>query len=210
MRELRNSGLRFIAAVGQVIAELQPGDAQARLGSLPGSGGTGPTADGPVTPAGLPATAATALRVMAAWAVAEHGASTLGDLLTLAPGVTDLPPDVARSWDASASSVSRPWPGAAVPDGDLPQLAWDLLDELEERRRLILASGTFGPVRRTYDSLAAEPGVGRKRVRQLETRRCCSWRAASAARPGDARAAAIPGAPPWRGQMLSWLADQPT
>src|SRR5260370_32212307 len=84
-----------------------------------------------------------------------------------------------------------PGPGAAVPDGDLPQLASDLLDELEEQRRLILASGTFGPVRRTYDSLAAEPGVGRERVRQLETRRCCIWLARPRT-PGTARRAGAP------------------
>ena len=59
--------------------------------------------------------------------------------------------------------------GVALPDGDLPQLACDLLGELEERRRVTLTSRTFVPDRRTYDSLAAELGVGRERVRQLET-----------------------------------------
>ena len=58
----------------------------------------------------------------------------------------------------------------------------------------------------TYDSLAAELGVGRERVRQLETSalqqlaraaahdryRPLRWRAVSAARPGGADAAAIP------------------
>ena len=72
--------------------------------------------------------------------------------------------------------------------------------------------------RRTYDSLAAELG----RVRQLETSalqhlaraadhdryRPLRWRAASGARPDGARAAAIPGAPPWMSRMLSWLAGQ--
>jgi hypothetical protein len=66
--------------------------------------------------------------------------------------------------------------------------------------------------------MAAEFGVRCERVRQLETsalqrlarvaahdrHRPLRWRAASAARPGAA--AAIPGAPPWLGQMLSWLA----
>ena len=217
--ELRNCGTRFIAAVRQVIAELQPGDTQATTGSLPGCGGAGR----PVTPAGLPADTARALQVMAAWAVAEHGARTLGDLLTLAPGVADLPPDVARSWDRLGQFGLRPLAGAALPDGDLPQLACDLLDEVEERRRLILTSRTFAPARRTYDSLAAELGTGRERVRQLETSalqqlaraaahdryRPLRWRAASAAQPGGAHAAAIPGAPPWMGQMLSWLAEQP-
>jgi len=221
--QLRNSGPRFIVAVRQVTAELQPGDAQARTTSLPGSGGAGPAAGGPVTPAGLPAAAARALQVIAAWAVAEHGASTLGDLLTLAPDVQDLPPDVARSWERIRQLDLRPLAGAALPDGDLPQLARDLLDELEERQRLILTSRTFAPARRTYDSLAAELGTGRERVRQLETSalqqlartaahdryRPLRWRAASAAQPERADAAAIPGAPPWMGQMLSWLAEKP-
>ena len=160
---------------------------------------------------------------MAAWAVAEHGASTIGDLLTLAPDVQDLPPDVARSWERIRQLDLQPLAGTALPDGDLPQLARDLLDELEERRRLILTSRTFAPARRTYDSLAAELGVGRERVRQLETSalqqlartaahdryRPLRWRAASAARPGGTHTAAIPGTPPWMSQMLSWLAQQP-
>jgi DNA-directed RNA polymerase sigma subunit (sigma70/sigma32) len=54
------------------------------------------------------------------------------------------------------------------PFGDLPQLACELLDEVEERRRLILTSRIFAPTRRTYDSLAAELGVGHGRLPQLE------------------------------------------
>ncbi len=222
--ELRNCGTRFITAVRQVIAELRPGDLQARTGSLPGSGGAGPAAGGPVTRAALPAAAARALQVIATWAVAEHEAQTLGDLLTLASRVQDLPPDVSRNWDCICKLDLRTLAGAALPDGDLPQLASDLLGELEERRRLILTSHTFAPARRTYDSLAAELGVGRERVRQLETSalqqlaraaahdryRPLRWRAVSAARPrGSTHAAAIPGAPTWMGQMLSWLADKP-
>jgi len=34
------------------------------------------------------------------------------------------------------------------------------------------------------------------------------WRAASAAQPGSPRATVIPGAPPWLGMMLSWLAGK--
>jgi hypothetical protein len=97
--ELRNCGTRFIDAVRQVIGELHLGDARVTASSLPGHGGAGPAAGGPVPPTGLPAAAAKALEVMAAWAVTEHGARTLGDLLTLTPGVEMLPPDVARSWD---------------------------------------------------------------------------------------------------------------
>jgi hypothetical protein len=111
--------------------------------------------------------------------------------------------------------------GTELPDGDLPQLARDLLGELEERRRLILTARTFAPGRRTYDSLAAELGVSRERVRQLETSameqlgyaagddryRPLRRRAASAAQPGNVGVASIPGAPPWMDRMLSWLAS---
>ncbi len=221
--QLRNSGPRFIAAIRQATAELRPDDAQTTTGSLPGCGGPGPAASEPVTPAGLPAAAARALQVMAAWAAAEQGARILEDLLTLAPDVQDLPADVARSWDRIRQLDLRPTAAATLPDGDLPQLARDLLDELEERRRLILTSRTFAPIRRTYDSLAAELGVARERVRQLETSalqqlaraaahdqyRPLRWRAASAPRPESTHTAALPGTPPWMSQMLSWLAEQP-
>jgi hypothetical protein len=108
----------------------------------------------------LPADAAGALQVAAAWAVAERGAQELGDLLTLAPGVGDLPPDVARSWDRIRRLSLQMLAWAALADGDLPRLAQELMDELEERRRLILTSRTFAQTRRTYDSLAAELGIG--------------------------------------------------
>ncbi len=179
--ELRNSGMKFIAAVRQVLADLEPGGASATSGSRPGPGGAGQAAGGPAPPAGMPADAAMALQVVAAWAIAERGAQELGDLLTFAPGLGDLPPDVARSWDRIRQA----------------------------------------PGRRTYDSLAAELGVGRERVRQLETSalqqlaraaahdryRPLRWRAASATQPGSTNpAAVIPGAPPWMGKLLSWLA----
>ncbi len=171
---------------------------------------------------GLPAEAARALQVVAAWAVAEHGAQVLGDLLALAPGVRDLPPDVARSWDRVRQLGLRPLAGTELPDGDLPQLARDLLGEVEERRRLILTTRTFAPDRRTYDSLAAELGVSRGRVGQLETSavqqlgyaaRMTGTARCAGAPPRRRRRAApasasIPGAPPWMDRMLSWLASK--
>jgi hypothetical protein len=156
--QLRNSGPRFIAAVRQVTAELRPGDTQAEMGRLPSHGGAGLDASGPVPSAGLPADAARALQILAAWAASERGARTLEDLLTLAPGAQDLPTDVARSWDHIRQLDLRTLAEATLPARDMPQLALDLLDELEERRRLILTSRTFAPTRRTYDSLAAELG----------------------------------------------------
>jgi hypothetical protein len=220
--ELRNSGMKFIAAVRQVLAERGIGGAQAMAGGLAALDDQRREPGDPVVPAGLPAEAVRALRVVAAWAVVERGAQVLGDLLVLAPGVKDLPPDVAEGWDRIRQSGLRPLAGNELPDGDLAQMARDLLGEVEERRRLILTARTFAPGPRTYDSLAAELGISRGRVRQLETSalqqlgyaavndryRPLRWRAASAAQPGSTRAAPIPGAPPWMAPMLSWLASK--
>jgi hypothetical protein len=140
----------------------------------------------------------------------------------LAPGVGDLPPDVASSWDRIRELSLQSLAGTVLADGDLSRLAQDLIDELDERRRLILTSRTFAQTRRTYQSLAAELGVGRERARQLETSalqqlahaaaqdwyRPLRWRAVSAAQPRRADAAAIPFAPPWMHKMLSWLAGK--
>jgi Sigma-70, region 4 len=125
-----------------------------------------------------------------------------------------------RCWSMTASPDFM-LAGTVLADGDLPGLAQELMEDLEERRRLILTSRTFAQTRRTYDSLAAELGVGRERVRQLETSalrqlanaaahdryRPLRWRAASAAQPDGGHAAAIPRAPPWLGNMLSWLGE---
>jgi len=51
----------------------------------------------------------------------------------------ELPPDVARSWDRIRRLSLQLLAGAALPD-DLPRLARELINELEERRRLILTS----------------------------------------------------------------------
>jgi hypothetical protein len=220
--ELRNTGMKFIAAVRQVLAERGIGGAQATTGGLAAPDDPRQEPGDPVVLAGLPAEAVRALRVVAAWAVVERGAQVLEDLLVLAPGVKDLPPDVAEGWDRVRQLGLRPLAGTELPDGGLAQLARDLLGEVEERRRLILTARTFAPGSRTYDSLAAELGVSRGRVRQLETSalqqlgyaavddryRPLRWRAASAAQSGSARAAPIPGAPLWMGRMLTWLASK--
>ena len=220
--EFRNSGPRLIMAVRQVLADL--GFAVIRSGTdrLLALGEAGPAKAGLVAPADWSADAVAALQVAAAWAVAERGAHELGDLLTLATGVEDLPPDVARSWDRIRQLSLPMLAGAALADGDLPRLAQELIDELEERRRLILTSRTFAQTRRTYDSLATELSVGRERVRQLEASalrqladaaahdryRPLRWRAASAVQPDREHATVISGAPPWLGNMLSWLAGR--
>ena len=217
--ELRNSGPKFIAAVRRAISELG-------LDGASGSpAGAGECQDpGPASPPpALPPQLARALQLAARWAVAERGASTFGDLVTLAPGTAELPPDVARSWDRIGQLDLQSLTGPVPAGRDLPRLAECLFQEVaDDRRRLILTSRTFAPQRRTYDSLAAELGVSRGRVRQLETSALqqlaqaamedqyapLRWRAASAARAGAVTAAEVPGAPPWMRQLLSWLAEK--
>ena len=217
--DLRNSGPKFIAAVRQALSELGMDGAS----GIPA--GTGESQDlGPaLTPPAVPPEIARALQLVARWAAAEQGASTVGDLLTLAPGIAELPTDVARSWDRIGHVKLQALTGTALSGYDLPQLAGRLLDEVaDDRRRLILTCRTFAPQRRTYDRLAAELGVSRERVRQLETSALeqlaqaamddlyapLRWRAASAGRADARPTAEIPGALPWMRQLLAWLADK--
>jgi sigma-70-like protein len=127
-----------------------------------------------------------------------------------------------RGWDAGTTGADIAAAAARFPAW-LPSPGSGDSDTPEQQLRLILTSRTFAPARRTYDSLAAELGVGRERVRQLETSalqqlartaahdryRPLRWRAASAPRPEGTHTAAIPGTPPWMSQMLFWLAQQP-
>ena len=217
--EFRNSGPKFTAAVRRALSELGIDDASA---SPQGTGQRWDPGQASSPPA-VPAEVARALHLVARWAVAERGASTFGDLLTLAPGIARLPPEVARSWDRIGQLGLQALTGTAPAGRDLPELAGRLLGEVaDDRRRLILTSRTFAPQRRTYDSLAAEFGVSRGRVRQLETSALqqlahaavedlyapLRWRAASAGRPSAVAAPEIPGAPPWMGPLLSWLAEK--
>lgn len=217
--ELRNSGPKFVEAVRRAISELgldgASGNPQGtREWHDPGF---------PSSPPALPPEVTRALQLTARWAVAERGASTLGDLISLAPGIAELPSDIARSWDHIRQLKLQSLTGTALPDDDLPRLAERLLQEVtDDRRRLILTSRTFAPQRRTYDSLAAEFGISRERVRQLETSALeqlvqaaaqdpyapLRWRVASALRAGAAPTGQIPGAPPWMGQLFSWLAKK--
>jgi hypothetical protein len=214
--ELRNSGPKLIAAVRRA-----PSD----LGLDGASGHPEPAGErqdpGPASPPpALPAEAAGALHLVARWAAAERGASIVADLLTLASSITELPPDVARSWDHIGQLDLQSLTGTAPADPGLAELAGRLLREVaDDRRRLILTSRTFAPQRRTYDSLAAELGVSRGRVRQLEISALqqlaqaalddpLRWRAASATRSGADPAAEVPGALPWVGQLLAWLAEK--
>ena len=213
--ELRNSGPRLIAAVQAVISELEPADGTA---SPAGNSGTGPVRGLAASPPALPPDVAGALQVIAAWGIAERGARTLGNLLTLAPSAAGMPPDVARCWDRVAQLSLRPLACLAEPDGLVTRLAAELLSETDERRRLIMTSRTFAPDKRTYDSLACELGISRERVRQLEgdglTRLTQAvrrnpyaplrWRAASAAQHGVGLPASADESA-WMAKLLLWL-----
>jgi hypothetical protein len=77
--ELRNSGVKFIAAVRQILADRGFGGAPVTSGGSVVRGDPGREPDGPAARGGLPAEAAEALQIVAAWAVAEHGAQVLGE-----------------------------------------------------------------------------------------------------------------------------------
>jgi hypothetical protein len=213
--ELRNVGLKFLAVVRTVIADLHLEGA----GAVDEADGQGPAAR--VTqPAPLPELTG-ALQAMAAWAQAERGARTLGDVLALADGIADLPPGITRAWELVAGTRLR---SLADPPGEeeLPYLAEELLQQVDQRRRLILTARTFARDRRTYGSLAAELGVTPVRVRQIEQSACdqlalvalagryapLRWGALSAARSVTGTQGAPPGSPPWVDGLLTWLAQQ--
>jgi hypothetical protein len=93
LTDLGNIGPGLIAAVRQVTGELAPGTASPAGGMAPDGRepGTGPL------PALSPATLR-ALTVVAAWAVAERGARTAGDLIAAVARTRELPPGVAAAW----------------------------------------------------------------------------------------------------------------
>jgi hypothetical protein len=219
--ELRDSGPRLTAAVRAVISDLQAAGDTTAPASTPGAGAAYRTECAAAATPDLPPDIAAALRVIATWGIAERRARTLGDLLTLTSAAAGMPSDVARCFDRLTRVSLRPLAGPAGPDGNLTRLGEALLGEIDERRRLILTARTFAPQRRTYDSLAAELGISRERVRQLETDALIRlshasghdryaplrWRATSAAQ----HRAAVPGltdAPPWMAVLLSWLATK--
>jgi hypothetical protein len=89
LTDLGNGGPGLVAAVRQVIGELTPGTAPLAIGLAP---------DSP-EPGVLSSATMRALKVVAAWAVAERGARTAGDLIAAIARTRELPPDVAAAWD---------------------------------------------------------------------------------------------------------------
>lgn len=215
--ELRNSGPKLITTVRAVISERRP--AASRVSAA----GTASAAEARIpasTPAILPPDVVPAFQSIVAWAIAECGARTLGDLLTLSAAAAGMPPDIARRWDRLAQLSLRSLASTADLDLDVTQLAEELLSQTDDRRRLILTSRTFAPQKRTYGSLARELSISRERVRQLEASALSQltlasrhdryaplrWRAASGAHPSTTLAAASSDTPPWLAELLPWLA----
>lgn len=215
--ELRNSGPKLITIVRAVISERRPADTGVSAADAVSAADTRiPTS----TQAILPPDVIPAFQSIAAWAMAERGARTLGDLLTLTAAAAGMPPDIARRWDRLAQLSLRSLASTTDLDLDVTQLAEELLSQTDDRRRLILTARTFAPQKRTYGSLARELSISRERVRQLEASALSQlalasrhgryaplrWRAASAAHPSVTLAAASIDTPPWLAELLPWLA----
>jgi hypothetical protein len=169
-----------------------------------------------------PGCVAMPLQALAAWAVAERGMTTVGDLLALAPGMTGLPTEIASEWELARYMDLRRLAGGPSTTPQLPGLLRDLLAEIDERRREILTRRTFAPQPQTLDTLAAAFGISRGRVRQLEESARVQiaiaargpryaplrWRAHTQATGTDPDPGLLHTAGPWAGNLLRWLAKQ--
>jgi hypothetical protein len=94
LTDLGNGGPGLVAAVRQVIGELAPDPASLADGMVPDGRELGA---GPLR--ALPPATLRALKVVAAWAVAERGACTAGDLIAAVGRTRDVPPDVVAAWN---------------------------------------------------------------------------------------------------------------
>lgn len=180
----------------------------------------------PVTasPGALPAgCVAIPLQALAAWAVTERGITTVGNLLALAPDVTGLPADIAGEWELARELDLRWLAGGPAAMPQLADLLADLLAQVDERRQAILVRRTFAPQPQTLDALAADFGVSRARVRQLEESARVQiatavggaryaplrWRAHTLASTGGAEPdPSLHATIPWAGPFLRWLTAQ--
>jgi hypothetical protein len=168
--DLRNSGLKFLAAVRQVISDLAPETAAAEGHAATDGRESGCHRLPVLTPGTL-----RALQVAAAWAVAERGARTAADLNLLAGGTRQLPPDVAAAWDHIRRLDLRQIAGQLLPGTSLAALAAEFLAEVDQRRELIVTSRAFAPPaaahlrppgRRPRHHSRARPPAGGRRAGQ--------------------------------------------
>jgi hypothetical protein len=215
LADLRNGGPRFVAAVRQAISEVTAGAATPAADAAPDDRepGTRPL------PALAPATLR-ALQVTAAWAVAEQGARSAGDLFAAVGRTRELPPEVASAWNHVRQLDLRQLAGPLLPVTGLAGLAAELLAEVDQRRRMILTARTFAPPPRlSHDVLAVKLDITPKLVRQLEADALAKLtkaaaddryaplrrRAASPAQPGIGMRRRAEDAPAWMDGLLRWL-----
>ncbi len=133
LADLRNGGPKFVAAVRQAIIGFAAGTAFLAGDAAPDD----PKPGAPPLPALAPATLR-ALRLTAAWAVAEQGARSAGDLLAAVGRTRELPPEVASAWNHIRQLDLRQLAGPLLPDTSPSGLAAELVAEVDQRSQLIL------------------------------------------------------------------------
>lgn len=161
-----------------------------------------------------------AVEVIGAWAATVAGRSTWADIL--APSSLPKPSEVDAAWSL-LSAVAVPL-GTQRP---AKEVLAGFLEELDDRRRLVLLDRVVGANRRTLGDLGSDLGVTRERVRQIESaiktevvqafENGDDWRSVrwavdalrgrlGASAPLEARSSALPGMPEPLQQIVSWLA----
>lgn len=109
------------------------------------------------------------IRALAEWAVLERGATRMGDILCLAPGLGWMPEELRAAWEqASQLTLESLLRLHRLP---LPaELITRLLTTLDERDQLILNERLFTGTPTTLSSIGTRLGISRGRVQQLQER----------------------------------------
>lgn len=109
------------------------------------------------------------VRQLASWAIRERGATKLSDFLSLSADLGRIPPEVSASFAHVGELPLEDLLDAA--GSELPRgLLRDLLSTTDARRVQVLAARKLRLAERpTLDELGKQLGVGRERVRQLES-----------------------------------------
>jgi hypothetical protein len=123
-----------------------------------------------ITTQGSPAVLPRGLDLLAAWAVGEHAATTLAELLALAE--VSKPQEVEDAWTRLLTQPLSVFAAGRLHDFSVPERLEELLQTFDERETLILQHRIVVPGRRlsTLDELGTRIGVTRERIRQIEQR----------------------------------------
>jgi len=174
IKDLRSVGIRTLAevveaAVLRALAEprspstwnpITEGDPHPRATSpADNEGADGPASTDPITEA---------LAKLGAWAEREAVADTLDDLLRVLTSGADVPHDIAEAWSKMAGSQVSAVARHPAADESLEALCDQLLGALGNRPRRILVARTLAPRPLTLQELAADLGITRERVRQIQ------------------------------------------